>query len=166
MTCNGISPSREKECNNAIYGNMDEPGDYCIIWSKSKTNIIYHMWNLKKWYKWTYLHKCPALWDPLDYRPPGCFIHGILQARILESIAIPSFRGSSQPRDWTQVSCIAGRSFTFWATREGLFNKQFITISEFYFTFKNHWFGCGRSSLRPVGSLAAVWELVAVACGI
>ena len=42
----------------------------------------------------------------------------ILQARILEWVAMPSSRGSSQPRDWTQVSCIAGGFFTVWATRE------------------------------------------------
>ena len=44
----------------------------------------------------------------------------ILQARILEWFAMPSFRGSSQPMDRTQVSCIAGRIFTVWATREAL----------------------------------------------
>ena len=43
---------------------------------------------------------------------------GILQARIVEWVAMPSSRGSSQPRDWTQVSCIAGGFFTSWATRE------------------------------------------------
>ena len=43
---------------------------------------------------------------------------GILKARILEWVAMPSFRGSSQPRDWTQVSHIAGGLFTIWATRE------------------------------------------------
>ena len=43
---------------------------------------------------------------------------GILQARILEWFALPSSRGSSQPRDWIQVSSIAGRFFTVWATRE------------------------------------------------
>ena len=45
---------------------------------------------------------------------------GILQARILEWVAMPSSRGSSQPRDQTQVSCIAGEFFTNWATREAL----------------------------------------------
>ena len=45
-------------------------------------------------------------------------LHGILQARILEVVVIPFFRESSQPRDWTQVSRIAGRFFTRWATRE------------------------------------------------
>ena len=61
---------------------------------------------------------CPTLWDPMDY-----IVHGILQARILEWVAFLFFRGSSQPRDWTQVSCIAGRFYTSWATREALANK-------------------------------------------
>ena len=53
------------------------------------------------------------LWDPMDYT-----VHGILQVRILEWVAFPFSRGSSQPRDLTQVSCIAGGFFTSWATRE------------------------------------------------
>ena len=48
----------------------------------------------------------PAFWNPLDYT-----VHGILQARILEWVALPFSRGSSQPRDRTQVFCIAGGSF-------------------------------------------------------
>ena len=51
-------------------------------------------------------------------RPPGFSVHGILQARILEWVAIPFSRGSYQPRDQTQVSCTAGRFFTIWATKE------------------------------------------------
>ena len=51
-------------------------------------------------------------------RLPGSSVHGIFQARILEWVAIPFSRGSSQARDKTQVSCIAGRFFTIWATRE------------------------------------------------
>ena len=53
-------------------------------------------------------------WGPMDYTVHG--IHGILQARILEWVAFPFSRGSSQPRDGTQVSCIAGGFFTIWAT--------------------------------------------------
>ena len=49
---------------------------------------------------------------------------GILQARILEWIAMPSSRGSSQPRDRTQVSCIAGRFFIIWATSKLLLNSH------------------------------------------
>ena len=53
----------------------------------------------------------PALCNALDCSPPGSSVHGVLQARILEWVAISFSRGSSLPRDWTQVSCIAGRFF-------------------------------------------------------
>ena len=49
---------------------------------------------------------------------PGSSIHGILQARVLEWVAISFRRGSSRPRNWTRVSCLVGRFFTNWATRE------------------------------------------------
>ena len=58
---------------------------------------------------------CLTLCDPMDYSPPGPFVHGILQARLLGWVAIPFSRGSSWPRDWTQVSWIAGTFFTVWA---------------------------------------------------
>ena len=54
----------------------------------------------------------PPLCDPMDCSPPGSSVRGISQARILEWGAIPFSRGSSQPRDQIQVSCIAGRFFT------------------------------------------------------
>ena len=60
---------------------------------------------------------CPILCDPVDCSPPGSSVHGILQARILEWVAISFSRGSSQPRDRTHVSHIAGRCFSLWATR-------------------------------------------------
>ena len=56
----------------------------------------------------------------MDCSPPGSSVHGILQARVLEWVAIPFSRGSSRPRDWTQVSHIPGRRFNLWATREAL----------------------------------------------
>ena len=62
-------------------------------------------------------------------QPHGLYtVHGILQARILEWVAIPFSRGSSQPRDQTQVSCISGRFFTSWATREALYYSLEHTI--------------------------------------
>ena len=70
---------------------------------------------------------CSVMSDSLqwmDCSPPGFSIHGILQARILESVHIAFSRGSSRPRDWTQFSHIAGGFFTVWATREA----QFIPI--------------------------------------
>ena len=54
----------------------------------------------------------------MDCSLPGSSVHGILQAGLLEWVAIPFSRGSSQPRDGTQVSHIAGEFFTDWATRE------------------------------------------------
>ena len=55
---------------------------------------------------------CLTLCDPMDCSPPGSSVHGILQARILEWVAMLSSRGSSPPRDQTQVSHIGGRFFT------------------------------------------------------
>ena len=66
-----------------------------------------------------------SLW-PLDCSPPGSSVHRILSTRILDWVAIPICRGSSWPRDWSRVSCIAGRFVTIWATREvpGLILKK------------------------------------------
>ena len=47
---------------------------------------------------------CPTLWEPKDCILPGSSVHGILQARLLEWVAMPSSKGSSQPRDRTHVS--------------------------------------------------------------
>ena len=62
---------------------------------------------------------CLTLCNPMDCSLPGSSVHGIFQARILEWVAFLFSRRSSRPRDWTQVSCIIGRRFTIWATREG-----------------------------------------------
>ena len=61
---------------------------------------------------------CPTLWDPMGCSLSGSSIHGILQARVLEWIAISFSRRSSRPRNRTWVFCIAGRRFTIWATRK------------------------------------------------
>ena len=72
---------------------------------------------------------CLTLCDPMDYT-----VHGILQARILEWL-FPLSRGSSQPRDRTQISCIPGGFFTSWATREA---RGFCTISAHINMLLNH----------------------------
>ena len=61
---------------------------------------------------------CPTLVTSMDKGAWQATVHGILQARILEWVAISFSRGSSQSRNQTRVSCIAGRLFTNWATRE------------------------------------------------
>ena len=75
---------------------------------------------------------CPTLCDPKDCSPPASSVHGILQGRTLEWVALPSSRRSSWPRNWTQVSRIAGRFFTNWATR-GSYSTQLCKFG------KNHW---------------------------
>ena len=83
-----------------------------------KTTNIYHLAqflrvrNLEAAWKWKSLSHV-WLYDPMAYT-----VHGILQVRILEWVALPFSRGSSQPRDRTQVSHVAGRFFTNWATME------------------------------------------------
>ena len=61
---------------------------------------------------------CRTLYNLMDFSLPGSSVHGISQARILEKVAFPFSKGSSWLRVWTRVSCIAGRFFTIWATRE------------------------------------------------
>ena len=71
----------------------------------------YLILKVKNWF----LCQCLALCDPIDCSPPDSSVHGILQIRILEWVAISSSRGSSQPRNRTWVSwvsCFAGRFFT------------------------------------------------------
>ena len=90
---------------------------------------------------------CPTLCDPM-----GCTVHGILQARILERVAVLFSRGSSQPRDQTQVSHIVHRFFTSWATREAQIrfgvnaskssaSRSFLCLFTYiYFLWKYSWF--------------------------
>ena len=87
----------------------------CIIRIKSFcSEVIYEKWKVKA----LVTQSCLTLWDPMDCSPPGSAVHGVLEARILEGLAISFSRGSSWPRDWTWVSCITGRFFTLWASRE------------------------------------------------
>ena len=80
-----------------------------------------------------------SLW-PMDWSLPGSSVHGILQARILQWVAIPFSRGSSRPRDRTRVSCLAGRFFTVhttWGTHWGSYMTVIhFSVSEFW------WFVC------------------------
>ena len=74
-------------------------------------NILFSVWLC--FYEVKVAQSYPTLCNPMDYT-----LHRILQARILEWVAFPFSRGSSQPRDGTQVSCFAWRYFTNWATRD------------------------------------------------
>ena len=71
----------------------------CMLkyWGMKSYNAYFQMVRAKS------LQSCPTLRDPMDHSQPGSSVHGALQARILEWVAIPSSRGSSQPRDRTRV---------------------------------------------------------------
>ena len=77
----------------------------------------WHFFALHLLYCWCLVAKlCPTLCDPLDCSPPGSSVQGILQARILEWVAIPSSKGSSWPRDQIHISCFGRRILYHWAT--------------------------------------------------
>ena len=84
--------------------------------------------------KWQLL-SCPTLCDPMNYT-----VHGILQVRILEWVAFSFSRGSSQPRYQTQVSCIAYRFFTSWATREAHILNDYILLSSYQINYTLKYF--------------------------
>ena len=80
----------------------------------------------------------------MDCSLPGSSVHGILQARILKWIAIPVSRGHFHPRDRTWVSCIAGRFFIIWATREAPSNgkkdgKQWWSLNDEVLALNGEW---------------------------
>ena len=100
-----------------------------LVWFQSLCFYFQIMMSLKQsdasfwpnapsyFYTWVkVVQSCPTLCNPMDHTT----VHGILQAKILEWVAFPFSRGSSQLRDRTQVSHIVGRHFTVWATREVL----------------------------------------------
>ena len=79
---------------------------------KKKTNTVVSI------VKVLVIQACPTLCDPMDCSLQGSSVYGILQARILEGVAIPFSRVSSQPRNQTRVSRVVGRFLTVQATRE------------------------------------------------
>ena len=93
-----------------------------LLYSRNQHNIIKQLWKF-----WSISHV--RLCDPKDCSPPSSSVHGILQARILEWVTISFSRGSSQPRDWTWLSLIAGRLFINWDSKNKIFKKM-IGISD------------------------------------
>ena len=100
---------------------------------------------------------CLTLCDPMDSNLPGSSVHGILQARTLEW-------GSSWPRDWTQVSCIAGRFFTNWDSREwkSIYNfssrDNHISSNQANLTGKRGWASHERLRKSPACQDSGCWE--------
>ena len=118
-------PSVCKECN-IVKQNKAKRDKLCLHWVR-----------LYSWHRFILVisletregaQSRATLCDPLDCSLPGSCIHGISLARVLEWVVIPFSRGSSWPGDRTQVSCIVGRRFIVWATREAPLWWHYIHI--------------------------------------
>ena len=103
----------------------------CCGWGAWCNSLSFEVFPFSnKWlankYRWKVkvAQSSPTLCNPTDHT-----VHGILQARILEWVAFPFSRGSSQTRDWTQVSHIAGWFFTRWAISSVQFNHSVVADS-------------------------------------
>ena len=90
--------------------------------------LLYNFSVFRDWVKVAQLYL--TLCDPMDYT-----VHGILQARKLEWVAILSSRAPSQPSNWTQISCIAGKFFTSWAIEQDSEIEPYLYFSSKNFTF-------------------------------
>ena len=106
-------------------------------------------------------HSCLILWDPMDYSLPGSSVHGIFQTRILEWGAMSLSRATSRPRDRTQVSHIAGRFFTIWATREPPHSTAIVNLLSICIDFSvlDINYGGGGLVARSCLALATLWTV-------
>ena len=97
------------------------------------------------------LQSCPTLCNPMDCNLPGSAVHEIVQPRILEWVAMPSFRGSSQPMDQTcgSCDCIAGGLFTYWVTWEAPKILWLLRVKlSFSHCISDYWFLSSNSSFQ------------------
>ena len=115
-------PSGEGKGYPLLYSGQESSLDSIVHGvAKSQTwlsNFHFHTWNAYACTRFVkLLQSCLTLCYTMDCSSPGSSVYGILQARILELVAMPFSKGSSPSRDWTRVSSIVGRFFTIWATR-------------------------------------------------
>ena len=130
-------------CHSLLQGTFPTR-DWAFI-SCIGRRVLYHRATWEVLYMhWAVLclvaHSCPTLCNPMDYRLQAPLSMGILQARILEWVAISSSRESSQPRDGTQVSRIAGGFFTVGATRKARVISTLNHQGSSYKNFVRGWF--------------------------
>ena len=83
---------------------------------------------------------CPTLCDSMDCSPPGSSVHGLLQARILEWVAISSFRESPWPRDWTHISCVSCIGITLLKTKKTLCPGTVLISSVWELIYNNYFY--------------------------
>ena len=105
------APGNSREEADALWRRLTDPGHtgQCTPLSDPKSRALLYC---LPGGNWLVAQSCPTLCDPVDSSPPRPSVHGILQARILEWIAISFSRESSRRRYWSHVSCIEDRFFT------------------------------------------------------
>ena len=106
--------------------------------------------------QWCFAQSWPALCNPTDCSPPGSSVRGVLQARILEWVAMASSRGSSRPGDWTPVPCVPCRGRQVFAAeaRGSLTCEEALELA------------CGSISVSTRKVTACVGDLVSGQCGL
>ena len=123
-------PTKRKEAG--LKSESPEWGSVRLLWVRAGglvrrsggAGFSWRAWNLTFYGVKVKLftQSCPILCNPMNYSPSGSSVHGIFQAKTLEPEAVPFSKGSSWPRDRTQVCCITGRFFTVWTTKKGGFS--------------------------------------------
>jgi len=110
---------------------------YCAFTEYQKMRVWFS--TIEEEVKWSEVtQSCLTLCDPMDCSLQDFSVHGILQARVLEWVTISFSRGSSWPRDRTQVSLIGGRHFNLWATRALIVRKLSLKLQNAFFIYW-HW---------------------------
>ena len=137
---------REKSCLLKFrFPDLVNKNRGCLVWTGYAYPKLFTVYQSERKLKVFVAYSCPTLSDHMGCSPLVFFVYGVLQARILEWVAIPFSRGSSWPRDWTWVFCIAGGFFTNWVTGEGLQHKA-IHISSFTeFATRLKWYVYNKS---------------------
>ena len=143
---------REQKCGRTWWGGVgrDELGDWDWRVCTVRVCVLSHF--RRVW-----------LCNPMDCSPPGSSVCGILQARTLEWVAMPFFKGSSQPRDWTLVSCVScvSRQILYHGTSREAYLHQiarcfallsFVRIYHSFFTdlSEEGWFPVGEWIINEV----------------